>query len=341
MTTPTLELHIIPAGEVDLEATVEVLNAAFRRHTFLAESRTSLEGIVDELWPGCRFLQVFEDGALVGSASITPGVTAPADDHHFPGIDIPRSLYFGMAGVRPDRMGGGIGSRMLSESEAIATREGFEHVILTTIEEMGNVAYYERFGYRSVSVTPLPVGYWGLTIPAREHGMVKDLAGPRIRLARLDEAGAVAALVNAAYEVEDFFKVGERTDTAEVVSIIQRDRFFVVDDGERLSACVNVGIERGRGHFGMLSVHPGAQGRGLARALLAHVERFCIEQGCQQLVLEYVNLREELLAFYQRFGFEVTGEEPWPSDELHRISRAAHFVVMSKALPPAEERMND
>jgi GNAT superfamily N-acetyltransferase len=338
---PTLALRIIPAAEVDLAATVGVLNAAFRRHTFLGEDRTSLEHIADELPPGCRLLQVFDGDELIGTASITPGSTAHVEQHKFPGIDISRSLYFGMAGVRPDRMGGGVGGRLLAEAERIAQAEGFDRVILMTIEEMGNVAYYQRFGYGSVSIKALPAGYWGLTIPTHEHAMAKEMTRFSVREARTQEAATVADLINVAYEVEDFFKVGPRTDGDEVASIIDRHRFFVVEDGEQLTACVYLSIEGERGHFGMLSVHPEAQGNGLAKRLISHIEAFCTERGCQYLDLEYVNLREELPAFYGRFGFEVTGEEPWPAAELHRISQPAHFVTMSKALPGAAPALGE
>jgi GNAT superfamily N-acetyltransferase len=161
--------------------------------------------------------------------------------------------------------------------------------------------------------------------------MARELV-PAIRGARADEAAVVADLVNLAYEVEDFFKVGPRTDAEEVTRIIADHQFIVVEDGAQLTACAYLEIEGERGHFGMLSVHPDAQGHGLAKALIAHMERVCTHAGCRYLDLEYVNLREELPAFYRRFGFEVTGEQPWPADELHRISRPAHFVTMSKPL---------
>jgi GNAT superfamily N-acetyltransferase len=236
-------------------------------------------------------------------------------------------------------MGDGIGRRLLGEAERIAVDEGLDRVILTTIEEMGNVAYYARFGYGSVSIHALPVGYWGLTIPTHEHGMAKELRGPAIRTARREEAEEIAAVVNLAYVVEDFFKVGPRTDAEEVAEIINSQRFLVIDAGAGgLAACAYLSVEDDRGHFGMLSVHPEHQRRGLARVLVEHMERFCRAQGCRRLDLEYVNLREELPAFYRRFGFEITGEEPWPEDELHRISRPAHFVTMSKRLRPEAGR---
>lgn len=334
MTAPTTELRILGADEVDLAVTVDVVNAAFATYEFLSEPRTSMDGhgIEDEIHPGCRFLQVFHGGELVGTACVTPGATADVNSEEFPGIDLTSSLYFGLAGVRPDRMGDGIGRQLVAEAERIARSEGFERIILTTIEEMGNVAYYERFGYRSVFVRELPVGHWGLTIPTHYHGMASELA-PQIREARAEEASPIADLINRAYEVEDFFKVGDRTDAHEVAGIIERHRFLVIDDRGQLIACARLRIDGDRGHFGMLSVHPEAQGRGLAKKLIVHMERLCVEAGCRWLDLEYVNLREELPAFYRRLGFEVTGETPWPADELHRISRPAHFVTMSKALP--------
>lgn len=153
-----------------------------------------------------------------------------------------------------------------------------------------------------------------------------------IRQALPEDSRMIADLVNLAYEVEDFFKVGDRTDAAEVAGIIERGRFFIAQDGARAVGCVYLNIEDGRGHFGMLSVHPEAQGQGIARALIEHIEQCCLAEGCEHLDLEYVNLRDELPALYRRFGFEETGTQPWPDDALDRISRPAHFVTMSKRL---------
>ncbi len=340
MTIQTLELRVIPAAELDLAATVDVVNAAFRRHAILSEGRTSLEDIAEELWPDCRFLQVFDGDRLVGTASITPGVSAPADPEEFPGIDIPRSLYFGMAAVSPARMGGGIGARLLAEAERIAREEGFERVILTTLEEMGNVVYYERFGYHTLFVRALPAGHWGLTIPTHEHGMAKELSGFGIREGRPEEAAEIATLVNLAYEVERFFTVGDRTDEPEVAHLLEKHTFLVTDGADgRLAGCVLVEVNGERGYFGMLSVHPAVQGTGLGRRLVEAAERYCAERGCSDLELWVVNLREELPPWYERLGYRVTGTEPWPPDEVAaRLSRDAHFLKMSKPLTDPQAR---
>ncbi|MGE5595177.1 MAG: GNAT family N-acetyltransferase [Hyphomicrobiales bacterium] len=334
MATPSLDVRVLSPSEIDLAATVEVLNAAFRTYDFLGADRTSLEEIGHELAPESKVMQVFDNGRLIATATLTPAEIAQPEREKFPGIDYARSAYFAMAGVLPERMGEGLGRRLVAEAERLARVAGFERMILSTIEEMGNVAYYGKLGYESVSVRELPPGYWGLTITAHEHGMARALTPVCIRLAGPDDATTIADLVNLAYRVEDFFKVGDRTDAAEIAEIIDRGRFFVAEQEGRAVGCVYVTVAGNRGHFGMLSVHPETQGQGLARSLLETVERYCLEQGCEYLDMEYVNLREELPAFYGRFGFEETGTQPWPEDQLHRISRPAHFVTMTRRIAP-------
>ena len=46
--------------------------------------------------------------------------------------------------------------------------------------------------------------------------------------------------------------------------------------------------------------------------------------------LEVVNLREELPAFYRKFGYRVTGTHPFPA--MERTKLPCHFMVMSKPL---------
>jgi ribosomal protein S18 acetylase RimI-like enzyme len=46
------------------------------------------------------------------------------------------------------------------------------------------------------------------------------------------------------------------------------------------------------------------------------------------LELEVVDLRTELPAFYERFGFEVTGRRPFPDPET--LTRPADMIVMGK-----------
>ena len=159
----------------------------------------------------------------------------------------------------------------------------------------------------------------------------------QLRIARADEASAVAALVNAAFQVEAFFKRGDRTDAVEVGNLMQRGEFLVLDHSEApdapgtgLAACVYTRTNGDRGYFGMLSIDPRSQGRGLGRSMIAAVESRFRAQGCQAVDIQVVNLRKELPPFYERLGYVASGTLPFPDDGS--ATEPCHFVVMTKRL---------
>jgi ribosomal protein S18 acetylase RimI-like enzyme len=155
----------------------------------------------------------------------------------------------------------------------------------------------------------------------------------RFRLATADDAPAVAALVNLAYRVEDFFKIGDRTDEAEVAALIAEQQFIVAEIGTGgIAGCVLVEARAPRGHFGMLAAGPAIQRRGLGRQLIREAEAFCAARGCTEMELELVNLRLELPAYYRSLGYEIVRTEPFSMPE--RASRPCHFIVMSRPITP-------
>jgi ribosomal protein S18 acetylase RimI-like enzyme len=147
------------------------------------------------------------------------------------------------------------------------------------------------------------------------------------------DAVAIARLVNAAYRVEDFFKVGDRTDAREIAELLLADTFLVAREADdEIVGSVRVSVRPGHGYFGMLSVSPTAQGTGLGRRLIEAAERFCAERGCSRMDLEVASPRTELPDFYRKFGYEVSGRAEWPAEALHELKSPAHFIVMSKQL---------
>lgn len=158
----------------------------------------------------------------------------------------------------------------------------------------------------------------------------------RIRTADPGEAATIAWIVNQAYRVEDFFKVGDRTDAREIAGLLAEDSFLVAESNDgQLVGCVYVAIKEGRGYFGMLSVLPGHQGHRLGRRLVEAAEARCRDAGCREMDLWVVNLREELPPWYRKLGYIEMGSAPWPEDALHELSRPAHFIIMSKTLGAA------
>ena len=156
----------------------------------------------------------------------------------------------------------------------------------------------------------------------------------RVRVAGESDVAEIVRVINAAYRVEDFFVNGNRTSEDDVRRRMGTPgvSFLVVDADVkgRLAAAVAVDVHDGRGHFAMLSVDPLEQGRGLGRLMIDEIESFCRTEGCTDLDIEVVNLREELPPFYRRFGFSEAGTVPFTP--LEKLTRDAHLVKMSKAL---------
>lgn len=78
--------------------------------------------------------------------------------------------YFGMFAVRPDRQGGGLGSRLLAEAERRAHALGLDRVEMTVLSARRELlAFYERRGYLQLGRTePFPYGDERFGIPRRD-----------------------------------------------------------------------------------------------------------------------------------------------------------------------------
>ena len=155
------------------------------------------------------------------------------------------------------------------------------------------------------------------------------------RAAGPDDESAIASLVNTAFQIEAFFKRGDRTSAEEIRELMTRGEFIVVDaaplNGQPgLAACVYVKRTGDRGYFGMLSIDPQFQGLGLGRALVTVAEAHARAAGCRVMDIHVINLREELPPFYERLGYATTGTLPYPDDGSS--TKPCHFIVMTKAL---------
>jgi ribosomal protein S18 acetylase RimI-like enzyme len=74
--------------------------------------------------------------------------------------------------------------------------------------------------------------------------------------------------------------------------------------------------ENGVWYLGLLTVRPDLQNRQLGRTLLAAAEIFAKERSALRIRMTVVNVRESLIAWYQRRGYILTGEtQPFPYDD--------------------------
>ena len=167
------------------------------------------------------------------------------------------------------------------------------------------------------------------------------------RLATLQEAADLARIINDAFIVEAFFKIGDRTSADEIAALMTAGgEFLVLDDNEpttqnrhpstqnqeprTVSGCIYLKCTGDRAYFGMLSIAPALQQQGLGRRLIDAAEARARERGCRVMDIHIVNLREELPPYYRRFGYAETGVLPFSDPD--RASRPCFFIVMSKLL---------
>jgi ribosomal protein S18 acetylase RimI-like enzyme len=184
------------------------------------------------------------------------------------------------------------------------------------------------------------------------------LSSLHFRLATEADIPALVELVTASYRgdasragwtTEADLLDGNRIDPEVLRADILRPRSHILvaeRDGEML-ACAHVADEHadqghadqkpGAGYFGMFSVRPGAQGNGLGRSVLAEAERVAREEmGLTLMRMTVIDLREELIAWYERRGYRRTGiKKPFPyGDERFGIPKRPdlRFEVLEKQL---------
>jgi predicted N-acetyltransferase YhbS len=92
----------------------------------------------------------------------------------------------------------------------------------------------------------------------------------------------------------------------------------------------------GAWYLAMLTVRPDRQDGGLGRTLLAAAEDFARARGGRRMRMTVVHQRDELIAWYVRRGYAVTGETkpfPYGDDRFGRPNREGlYFDVLEKAL---------
>lgn len=71
-----------------------------------------------------------------------------------------------------------------------------------------------------------------------------------------------------------------------------------------LAACVHLHD----GHLGLLCVQPGRQRQGVGRRLLEHARALARSWGWPALQLTVLRQRPELIAYYERRGYRLTGQ---------------------------------
>ena len=167
--------------------------------------------------------------------------------------------------------------------------------------------------------------------------------------AKQADAVALAALINSAYRgdssrrgwtTEADLIDGTRIDAPALEEIIgSPDKAVLVLRAQTgLFGCVQVEKkDEETAYIGMVTIRPTLQGSGIGRQLLAAAETFArAEYGSRAAEMTVIEVREELIAWYERRGYVATGEtRPFPyNDARFGIPKSPdlRMIVMRKVL---------
>lgn len=167
--------------------------------------------------------------------------------------------------------------------------------------------------------------------------------------ARLEDVDEIVALVNSAYRgdsskegwtTEADFLDGQRVSSEMLRDEIKAGHVILClreSANAPILACVSLQPrEDGSWYLGMLTVSPKHQAGGVGRVLLERAEGFARERGCARMMLSVIQLRESLMAWYERRGYRRTGETmpfPYGNPEFGIPKREdLYFVMFEKEL---------
>ncbi|WP_240099915.1 GNAT family N-acetyltransferase [Thermomonas flagellata] len=173
-------------------------------------------------------------------------------------------------------------------------------------------------------------------------------AGLHFRAAGEADVEAIVALVTRAYRGEasragwtteadllDGPRIAPEVLRADLAR--PRSRVLLAERDGTLVACAHVADDGGIGYFGMFAVDPRYQRGGIGARVLAECERIAREEWrLPAMRMTVIDLREELIAWYQRRGYRRTGvHKPFPyGDPRFGLPRRPdlRFEVLEKPL---------
>ena len=168
-----------------------------------------------------------------------------------------------------------------------------------------------------------------------------------ISLAEFDDVPALTSLLNAAYRGESS-KLGwtteahlisgnTRTVDSEVEMILRRPGSVFLkyaNEKAEIVGCVNLQRHGDKIYFGMFSVSPTLQGAGIGKKLLYASEEYAKQLGCKAIYMTVISVRSELINWYQRHGYNDTGErKPFMEDPVSgKHLQQLEFMTLEKSI---------
>jgi ribosomal protein S18 acetylase RimI-like enzyme len=168
-----------------------------------------------------------------------------------------------------------------------------------------------------------------------------------VTLATYNNVSELTKLVNKAYRgdsskkgwtTEAHLLDGNRIDEDTMTGYFTTPGVYILkytddNDGE-IKGCVYLEEKEGKLYLGMLSVNPYLQAGGIGRMLLQEAEKFALSRNLHVIGITVISTRIELISWYQRRGYEATGETlPFHVEEKFGIPRQKiELLVMEKTI---------
>lgn len=165
-----------------------------------------------------------------------------------------------------------------------------------------------------------------------------------ITKATIEDISLLNTLINSAYRGESSKKgwtteanilEGLRTTEEELTETILNPKNTVLKftDNNQIIGCVLLVEKEQQLYLGMLTVSPDLQNSGIGKKLLQQADLHAQSLGLPKIIMTVISVRDELIAWYKRNGYEDTGvREPFPASDVHiPITEVPlEFIVLEK-----------
>lgn len=158
------------------------------------------------------------------------------------------------------------------------------------------------------------------------------------------DASELDRLINSAYRgdtsrqgwtTEADLLDGTRTDADAIKELIETPGTTLLKYVEEgiIIGCVELKNQSGKLYLGMLTVKPTLQGKGVGKQLLLAAEAEAVKQNCTSIFMTVISVRKELIDWYIRNGYQLTGErKPFAFNDprFGQPKMKLEFVILEK-----------
>lgn len=167
-----------------------------------------------------------------------------------------------------------------------------------------------------------------------------------ISVATVNDIPQLLLLINNAYRGDeakkgwtheaDLIDGTKRTDGSALEALIQKTNAVILkcELDNKIVGCVFLEKQVNKLYLGMLSVSPAIQAQGIGKKLLKAADNYASQNGCVAIEMTVISVRKELIAWYERNGYQKTTKRaPFPDDgKFGNPRQQLEFIYLEKHL---------